>query len=1237
MSVAPAVLILTVLETAWNSSAQDSLAPGSIRIDDVLEDHLPTSEDPTALLLYWWTAESTEPAYVSLESVDFEPALRVIDQDGRLLPQNEDEGIGWNRVVATNAVRGRRYRIEVLAENGGEGDFLLRIARGRPLLLSGEAYWRASIEYHTRGAQVSLERDRILVASQHRRRVARYLLKLSQTTGREDLLGARKAYEDATLLSQRAGDDFGAAQSIRGLGQVADEMGDYLSTFVHYRDALEVYRSTGRRDEESRLLYLMGKAQKEIGESTQARTALRDALDLAREIKHPFVEPQVLEALADLEFDLGEIDSAEASYQELLDLAQGTGNSWAHRVALIGLGGVALARGDDAQEGRLWEKALDSFQPGPIVPIYHGQVADICFQQRELEKAEFHYSKALDLSRRIKDRKGLAIYLGNLALVASLKGEVQLALERFEECLALDPKDHPDSHLRQLGNLGGLHLSLDDFPRARECFEGQRNLARELGNTYEERDGLRNLAMLEHDLGNYRFSRQLALDSLNISRRAGALHHEGDLLRMLGDAHLHLLDLKSSRECADQLSALGERLGDPSFRRNADTLRAGIAEREGDHESAIARWEDLLDRAKEQHDESFESVALNNLALELLALGQAARAKDCIKASIALKRQRGDESALLHSLQVAARIALAERDSKAAMEAFEEGLRILRRPWISSLSCQDQAGVRSRFADWGTIAQDFAALQVEEAGTDPDARERARRFGFESAGLWKGQALLKSILQGRGGNRTAESQALRVELRHLKRQRELLQSEINGLRASSSDLDSLENLRTELSDLDARMEAVAARMSGPGPIGLAMDTFSVESARLALCNERRALIEYAEGRERLFAYLLTDESFEMVGLSRLADVRRETREFLQYVCGSEARSSATAVQASGHALFRQVLEPVLRELKGSIEELLIVPSTHLADLPFEAMVMTSEGEPKTCLDLSFVRGRYRVSYGPSTPVLVELSHSTPSKDRGRLLILADPLFASEATSHMRAPVDPFVFQRLPGTRTEALSIVTAVSRGKPGEDLNALQQALSERSGQLSLPQLDIYWGDRASKTALNQDLSQYRILHLATHGFVDRENPTQSGLALSFSKEDSGYLTVAEVLDFSLGADLVVLSACNTGAGEPLAGEGVQSLARAFLFAGAESVVASLWQVSDPATALAMKQLHSGLQDGFDAREALNGALASLRSSSEWRGVEPVQSDVRSPPAIDPDHPFYWAPWIFIGVPGPR
>jgi CHAT domain-containing protein len=187
--------------------------------------------------------------------------------------------------------------------------------------------------------------------------------------------------------------------------------------------------------------------------------------------------------------------------------------------------------------------------------------------------------------------------------------------------------------------------------------------------------------------------------------------------------------------------------------------------------------------------------------------------------------------------------------------------------------------------------------------------------------------------------------------------------------------------------------------------------------------------------------------------------------------------------------------------------------------------------------------------------------------------------------------------RLPGTRREAAAITALVPTTER-------KQALDFEASRV---------------TATSEELSQYRIIHFATHGLLNSQHPELSGIVLSLvdaqGKPQDGFLRLHEIYNLKLPAELVVLSACQTGLGKEIKGEGLVGLTRGFMYAGAARVMASLWKVDDRATAELMKQFYQGMvKDGLRPAAALRAAQVAMWKQQRWQ------------------EPYYWAAFVLQG-----
>ncbi len=394
-------------------------------------------------------------------------------------------------------------------------------------------------------------------------------------------------------------------------------------------------------------------------------------------------------------------------------------------------------------------------------------------------------------------------------------------------------------------------------------------------------------------------------------------------------------------------------------------------------------------------------------------------------------------------------------------------------------------------------------------------------------------------------------------------------------------------------------------------------------------DEDTLLLEYALGEQRSYLWLVSQRSIDSYELPPRAEVEAATRRVYELLTVRPKRGAPPDPQfiAQAKALSRMLLGPVAPRLTG--KRLVVVAPGALSYLPFAALP-APEDEKRPAGDYEPLIARHEVVSVPSASVLSVIRREMAGRQRAAksVAVLADPVFeeddprldeAKNGNSSGKTPATRAVdaehseltrairtmnfpdtragFTRLPFSRYEADSVIALTPKGTglKATDFNASRDL------------------------ALSQRLSQYRILHFATHGLLNSERPELSGLVLSLidreGKPQDGFLRLHEVYNLQLNADLVVLSACETGLGKEIKGEGLIGLTRGFMYSGAPRVVASLWNVDDFATAELMKLFYKRmLKDGQPAGAALRAAQLELSRQKRWAS------------------PYYWAGFALHG-----
>ena len=421
-------------------------------------------------------------------------------------------------------------------------------------------------------------------------------------------------------------------------------------------------------------------------------------------------------------------------------------------------------------------------------------------------------------------------------------------------------------------------------------------------------------------------------------------------------------------------------------------------------------------------------------------------------------------------------------------------------------------------------------------------------------------------------------------------------------RYADADREAIEEWRTELGDFEDQYEQVRRTLREENPRYSDLNDpqlSSVSDVQEFLPEDGTTMLTYAVGDSSSTLWAISARETQMFGLPSRMELSAAVDAF-RFALADPTSSNIEGVTGAGHQLFSMLIEPANALVKAS-DHLIIVPDDILNYIPFGALV-TDSHEAESFSDVPFLVKDLHVSYAQSASVLDLIVSGRESRARRPdkiLLTIGDPVFSNPTSSDIStndqvrsgAFLDP-----LPFTAAEVTSIT-----------------ALFEDA------EVDMYLQESASEPTLKSSLSSnsYRFVHLATHGLIDEDAPDFSSVVFSSSSDDSedGYLHAAEIFNLNLDTELVVLSACETGLGQLIRGEGMVGLTRAFMYAGARSLVVSLWNVSDRSTSELMKQFYGEMMEfGADKSSALRHAKLDLLSREESA------------------HPFHWAPFVLIG-----
>lgn len=424
--------------------------------------------------------------------------------------------------------------------------------------------------------------------------------------------------------------------------------------------------------------------------------------------------------------------------------------------------------------------------------------------------------------------------------------------------------------------------------------------------------------------------------------------------------------------------------------------------------------------------------------------------------------------------------------------------------------------------------------------------------------------------------------------------RHLMQAKANDRVALIStkvpDKPALEKLDAELAQLDERYKSVSATISQRYP---AYDQITRprgwDLARIqqqVVNDDDTVLLEYILGADKSYVWAITRDSFTAHEIPGEVGKIAET----VYNLLKERASSENELTEAAQTLSRMVLSPVAGELNK--RRIIVIADGALHYIPFQMLLAPSSNSEPLVVQHDIVNA-------PSASILGELREEVAGRGvRSRVLAaFGNPALGSGEQKDTK--------QQVASARDIELK-ADNFDLSASGELFFAEREINNLREIATPAATFAVTGIAANRKQLFNMDLSQYAILHFATHGLLDPKRPEHSGILLSTvddqGKKQEGFITLQDVYSLRAPVDLVVLSACRTGLGREIRGEGLVGLTRGFMYAGATTVVASLWKVDDESTAELMKLFYTEmLQNRKTPDEALRIAQNSIRQNPRW------------------------------------
>jgi CHAT domain-containing protein/tetratricopeptide (TPR) repeat protein len=926
-------------------------------------------------------------------------------------------------------------------------------------------------------------------------------------------------------------------------------------------------------------------------------------------------------------------DQALAGWRELGDRREEAMTLNSKGLVLVNSGEYQQALDCLTQAQLIWQSIND--QEGLAESLYH--IANIHADWGNLRLARESAILALDLLQPLNRLRGLARAKTALAVIRIQSGEPQQALDLYREALEINRRIHNAvGEMMALNGLGRAYYEIGDDWNAIDNASRALQAAEQNGNLTFQNVAHTTIGLAYTRLGDTQRALTHATQGLDISLRTGDQRLEAYSLKQLGAIYEALGERSRALDHYERALMLNR---ETQNRQEVAVMLNSIGvihESHGDRQKALACYREALPISREAENHAEEVRSLHNIARVLRDLGSLDKSRDPIEQAIKL----------IESLR--ARVGgrqLRESYFSTAQKSYELYIDVLmllhkQRPTEGldeiALQISEQARARS-------LREMLAESHIDlRKNVPPDLLERERSLQQD---LNSKAARQQNLLSG--AHSSEEAEKLARELRSLARE--------------------YDEVRRQIRESAPRYAA----LTQPQPLT------SKEIQQLLLDNDT-ALLEYALGDDRSYLWLVTPNKIISYELPPRSVIEKTARQAYKQLVMRESlntdkpekyeervmhiKRAEEQYWIEAKSLSRMILFPIASELKQS--RLVIVSDGALQYLPFGALPVPerqgdgegslpatgrrTEGEivrsnkssphrpvpvPSTGRESSPSPGlpvfptplivKHEIVNLPSASTLAELRKETADRRPApkTIAVIANPVFAPDDNR--------FALTRNQADNTSWSSALTdqllrAWKSGSGEIEIPALP--FSEREGseiiKLAPPESSLLaTGFNANRSLLeNQYLSQYRFIHFATHGLMNGEYPELSGLILSLYKPDGkkidGFLRMHEIYNLNLPSDMVVLSACQTGIGKEIKGEGLVGLTRGFMYAGASRVVASLWKVDDAATAALMEHFYRCLfQEKLSPSAALRQAqLRTMKQNRRWRS------------------PYYWAAFVLQG-----
>jgi CHAT domain-containing protein len=985
-----------------------------------------------------------------------------------------------------------------------------------------------------------------------------------------------------TVQGVRALDTPDAGETARQIAAEANDdavsVGERQESLKKLEESVQLFLGAGEAEEAARVLNRAGRLQLKLNAPQDALDSHLRALALLRGASAVEAEVDALNGLGATYTLLKQRDRAEQVLRRAITLSEPAGYTVGQAQALLTLSdgqnyeNHAVALQTAQASLALWQASGDE---RGLARAY-SQIGVCYFAQNTLPEAAENYEKTLELWRALNNPAEQAGALIMLAFIEYRKGEWQSSISLLTQAEGLVDEDAEPEKMGQIA--AGLAEAFNEngLPdRGITQYERALNYYRRTKDPHLIWYATWGLGCTYYRMGKfpeaYTYLRQ-ALGRVTNSIEAAQCDESISKVDIATDKFpTALQNLQSAL-------AIYQRAGNPKEEAQVRGLMAQVYQQQGRLDRARYQYRQALaafSRCSDQVNQAAVSFTLGQLELRT---GNYDAAEDYLRHSVEITE---------HMRRMSTSSDLIAAFSASVHERYESYIECLMRKYQvePAQSLAVRAFESSESARARSLAELLRATETSLVpGLDPQLAEQERT--------------LRQLLRV-----NEDSRISLLDGDYKKAQLVALDSELARLQAEYKQVE----------------EIIRARYPSYEQITRPVDWNLQRIQEQVIADDQTILLEYSLGTEKSYVWAVTRNSITGQELPAQASITEAAQRVYELLATRPGADTENKLAAASRELSRMVLSPVAAQLNK--RRIIVVADGALNYIPFQILPSPSaEGE--------LMVAECEVVNAPSASILGQLRQEAARRPAPSKVLAAfgDPVFASNYAQRKAANDGEQLASVQPLENDHLRYGLRDIELDRDSFDPSIIQPVFYARQELANLRDVASGAGTlvaadfEATRERLQgTKLNEFSILHFATHGLLDPERPENSGLMLSTvnreGQSQNGLVTLQDIYNLHAPVDLVVLSACRTALGKEVRSEGLIGLTRGFMYAGASSVVSSLWKVNDEATAELMKRFYANmLQSGMTPAEALRAAQNSIRRESQWRS------------------PHYWAAFTLQG-----